>query len=207
MPPPPALPYYPADPLPGTTPRPRALFVDRWGTLLGANMESPSTPVMPEHFTPRAVEALFRASQDGWTIYLIGNEDAVARGSVTDAEWKGFERELLTFLAGYGVRVQRCYACLDDPEHGAGRHKRDSVYMLPNTGAMYHAMQHDGVELDRSWVIGDGALELVAGWRAGCRLAIVGGRERLAESELLVEPELETPDLATAIALVLRSEC
>lgn len=206
MPPPPSTPFLPSDPLPGTTPRPRALFIDRWGTLLDEPPDGTPPAVTSERFSPRAVEALFRASQDGWTIYLIGNEDAVARGQVDDDDWSRFERELLAFLADYGVRVERCYACLDDPEHGHGRHKRDSVYMLPNTGAMYHAMQHDGVELDRSWVIGDGALELVAGWRAGCHLAAVGGRERISESELSVEPEIETPDLASAIALVLRRE-
>lgn len=206
MPPPHASRPRPHDPLPGTVPRPRGLFIDRWGTLLAPPCDQDPPGLASEHFTPRALETLFRASQDGWAIYLIGNEDAVARGAMSDAAWSAFEADLLAFLASYGVRVQRNYACLDDPEHGKGRHRRDSVYMLPNTGAMYHAMQHDGVELGRSWVIGDGVLELVAGWRAGCHLAVVGGRERLAESALSVEPELETPDLAGAIASVLQMD-
>jgi histidinol phosphatase-like enzyme len=162
--------------------------------------------VAAEAFTPRALEALFRACQDGWSIYLIGNEEDVALGKLSDARWEAFERELLAFLGSYGVRVQRNYACLDDPLRGKGRHKRDSVYLLPNTGAMYHARQHDGVDLQKSWVIGDGVLELVAGWRAGCRLAGVGSSGRLEAGELAVEPELFRPDLASVLAEVLRPE-
>jgi hypothetical protein len=62
----------------------------------------------------------------------------------------------------------------------------------------------DGVDLHRSWVIGDGVLELVAGWRAGCRIAGIGSRSRLEEGELSVEPELLCPDLASVLAELLR---
>ena len=66
-------------PLEGTEGPRRALFVKRWGTLL-----APTSPgalrFSPELLVPGAVEALFRASQAGWWIYLLGNEDGVAHG-------------------------------------------------------------------------------------------------------------------------------
>lgn len=190
-------------PLPGTESRPRGLFVDRWGTLLELPPEGFVASFGEARFTPRAVDALFRASNAGWRIYLIGNEDAVADGRLSDAAWKRFEAELLAHLAGMGVRVRRNYACLDDPERGKGAHRRDSVYHLPNTGAMYHAMQHDGIELGRSWVVGDSALELAAGWRSGCRLAGVRTGLGQRSDEISVEPEVCAEHLADFVSELL----
>jgi D-glycero-D-manno-heptose 1,7-bisphosphate phosphatase len=196
-------------PLPGTEPRPRGLFVDRWGALLQRTDQGYAARFEPELLAPGALDALFRAGNAGWTVYLIGNEDAVARGRIADGTWKRFEEQLLEHLASYGVRVERNYACLDHPEHGKGRHKRDSVYLLPNTGAMYHAMQHDGIALERSWVIGEASIALVAGWRAGCHVAGIEAGDAAPDAqgeELQVEPEVRAESLAEVLAALLRQE-
>jgi D-glycero-D-manno-heptose 1,7-bisphosphate phosphatase len=193
-------------PLPGTEARPRALFVDRWGTLLQPPEQGSEARFDPALFVAKAVDALFRASHAGWSVYLIGNEEAVACGRVSDGAWMRFEESLLAHLAAYGVRVGRSYACLDHPEQGKGRHKRDSVFLLPNTGAMYHAMQHDGIALGKSWVIGDSTPELVAGWRSGCHVAGVRTGNALGDLALSVEPELVGDHLAAVVTDLLRQE-
>lgn len=188
-------------PLPGTEPPVRALFVDRWGTLLAAPEGGRLPRFEPSLFLPGAVDALFRACQAGWLVYLIGNEDAVARGRASDQAWEQFEQQLVAHLLGQGVPVRRSYACLDHPE-GKGRHRRRSVFQLPDTGLLYHAQQMDGVVLHESWVLGDGPLELAAGSRAGCHL----GRVRVpadVRDDLHVDAELFAADLPAALDEVL----
>ena len=182
--------FGPHAPLPGTETPNRALFIDRWGTLLEQPEKGWCARFKEAEFTPGALESLFRAHQAGWKIYLLGNEDAVARGRISDSTWERFEADLLQALSSYGIPVRRNYACLDDPQNGKPPHDKDSVFMLPNTGAMYHAKQHDGIDLERSWVIGDSTIELAAGWRAGCRLAAVRSGVALADCELDVQPEI-----------------
>lgn len=182
--------FGPGAPLPGTESPSRALFIDRWGTLLATPEKGWCARFKDAELTPGALESLFRAHQAGWKIYLIGNEEAVAKGRISDSTWERFEAEMLTALSSYGIPVARNYACLDDPLGGKPPHDKDSVFMLPNTGAMYHAKQHDGIDLERSWVIGDSTLELAAGWRAGCRLAAVRSGVALADCELDVQPEI-----------------
>jgi histidinol phosphatase-like enzyme len=148
------------------------------------------------------VDALFRAVQAGWTIYLIGNEDAVARGHAPESAWKAFEERLLLQLGAAGVVVERNYACLVDPEHGVGDRCQDSVFLLPNTGAMYHARQHDGTHLGESWVIGDSSIELAAGWRAGCRTAGVRTGQALSDGVLEVDLDLLAADLTCVVDLL-----
>jgi histidinol phosphatase-like enzyme len=192
-------------PIPGTVPPPRGLFVDRWGTLLEASGDA-IPAFAPELVGRAALDALFRVSRAGWRVYLIGNEDAVAHGRSDDAAWKAFESALLAHLRAHGVAVQRCYSCVDDPEHGRGAHKKDSVFRLPDTGIFFHAAQGDGVSLRQSYVIGDSTLEIAAGLRAGCKTIGVATGAACGDGALAVEPDVRTGTLVEALNLFLGSE-
>ncbi len=192
-------------PIPGTTRAPRGLFVDRWGTLLCTPARGYATVPAEIAFPKGILEALFRAGRAGWRIYLLGNEPAVADGRLDDAAWEAVDRHVLGTLAGAGVPIARSYVCLDHPQGVAG-HCSDSVYFLPNTGAFYHAAHNDGVDLAKSWVIGDSTVELVAGWRSGCRLAGVRTGMALADATFHVEPEVVGDDLGEVLELLLSLE-
>ena len=107
-------------------------------------------------------------------------------------------------LASAGVVVTRDYSCAIHPE-GVGAFCGDSVYQLPNTGAFYHAAHEDGVQLDRSWVVGDSTLELAAGWRAGVRLAAVRTGQGLEDRALHVEPEMWGQDLCEVLSTLVQA--
>ena len=192
----------PYAPLDGTTRAPRALFIGRWGTLL----------MLPESgvvrtpdcvcFFPGVLETLFRAHRAGWLLYLIGNEDGVSNGEVGLEEWKAIEARLMSQLRSAGIPVRQNYTSVNSPD-GLDEHRLDSVYLLPNTGAFYHASHTDGVDLERSWVIGDTTLELVAGWRAGCHQAGVRTGRGIQDGAFQVDPEFVADDLVAAIGELL----
>jgi len=193
----------PFAPLPGTTARPRGLFIDRWGTLLqmpeaGRGKESPELS-----FVEGAVDALFRATRLGWRIYLIGNEELVGQGESGARHRDTIQTAMLETLAGAGVAVTRDYTCIQHPL-GKARFQGDSVYLLPNTGAFYHAAHTDGIQLPKRWVIGDSTLELVAGWRSGCRQAGVRTGLALSDRTFGVDPEFMAETLAEAVMILLR---
>jgi len=195
--------FLPFPPLKGTGMPPAALFIDRWGTLLQPTQRGPARNPDQVTFLPGAADALFRASRAGWTIYLLGNEDQVARGQQSQKSWLAVEEAILEGLRSMGVAVAGSYACLDDPEHGRGKRRRESVFRLPNTGAFYHAAHVDGIDLRRSWVIGDSSLELAAGWRSGCQTAGVRTGQALQDGHLALDPDLLVADLAAAVNNIL----
>lgn len=197
--------HSPFSPLPGSGPPPRGLFIDRWGTLLELPEPGFVSRFEDARFTPGAVDALFHASQAGWNLYLIGNEDSVSSGQLELETWQGFEAELLDHLRSHGVPIKRCYACTDDPE-AKPPHNQDSVFFLPKTGTLYHAAQVDGINLDQSWVIGDSSLELVAGWRASCRLAGVRTGLAVQDGMFPVDPEILADDLSGVLREVASGE-
>jgi D-glycero-D-manno-heptose 1,7-bisphosphate phosphatase len=186
----------------------RGIFVSRDGGLVLAEAAA-KRPKNGIECSERALQLLFRAGQRGWNLYLIGNEDGVAKGRVADAAWEEYEARLREKLAGEGIVLVRHYACLDHPK-GKGKHRRDSVFRFPNTGALFHAAQEDGIELRESWLLSSDVDELAAGWRAGCRTGRVGSscskaasKEAEDPSELEVEADLVAEDLASALAELL----
>ena len=181
------------------------MFIDRWGTLLLPPPEGFAREPGQLVFVDGVTEALFRASRAGWRLYLLGNEDSVWTGKLEPEAWERVEASLLERLSGAGISIARNYACLDHPE-GIPGHQKDSVYLLPNTGAFYHAHHTDGVELKRSWVIGDSTLELVAGWRSGCRLAGVRTGQGLADGGFHVDPAVVCRDLPELVGTLLALE-
>lgn len=195
----------PFRPIPGSGPPQRGLFIDRWGTLLDLPETGPVTSFDPDQLVPGAIDALFHAGQAGWKLYLLGNEEDVAFGRLPLERWQAFERDLLEHLRSHGVSIRRSYACTDHPR-GKAPHDKDSVFLLPNTGCLYHASQVDGVVLGESWVVGDSTLELVAGWRAGCRLAAVSTGLAGVDGEFPVDPELWAADLPAALREVTSGE-
>jgi D-glycero-D-manno-heptose 1,7-bisphosphate phosphatase len=194
----------PFAPLPGTRPAPRGLFVSLWGTLATPAGAGPARRFQEAEFTLGAVNALFRACQAGWLIYLLGNQPAVARGKVSEAEWHELERAILAHLAEHGVRVERTYFCIDDPVGGVRGRRKDSVYRLPNTGPFYHAVHTDRIELRRSWVLGDTTEVLVAGWRAGLRMVGLRSGAGLADAAFEVTPDFHAADLREAVTELLQ---
>jgi histidinol phosphatase-like enzyme len=155
-------------------------------------------------FHPRVLELLFRASQAGWNVYVVGNVESVARGRVTDAVWERFDEAFLGHLKGQGIAVTRNYVCLDHPA-GKPPHDKDSVFLFPNTGCLYHAAQEDGIELRESWLVSDDVLELAAAWRAGVRVAAVDPIGARSESDLQVEPNIVARAPSAAILEILAS--
>ncbi|MDA1265669.1 MAG: hypothetical protein O2816_11375 [Planctomycetota bacterium] len=191
--------------LPGSGHPARGLFIDRWGTLLELPEQGYVSRFEDACFTPGTLDALFHAGQAGWNLYLIGNESSVALGQQSMESWLQFEQDLLEHMRSHGVPIRRNYACTDDPE-GVPPHIKDSVFCLPNTGGLYHAAQVDGIILDQSWVIGDSSLELVAGWRASCRLAGVRTGMAVKDGNFPVDPEILAEDLATVLHEVTSGE-
>jgi len=189
----------------------RGIFVSRDGGLVLPDTGK-ARPKGGIECCARALRFLFRAGQRGWNLYLIGNEDGVAKGHVTDAAWQEYEARLRAQLSGEGIALVRHYACLDHPK-GKGKHRRDSVFRFPNTGALFHAAQEDGIELRESWLLSSDVDELAAGWRAGCRTGRVGrsgsmtnSKDADTGSDLEVEADLMAEDLASLLAELLASD-
>lgn len=185
-------------------PPPRGVFVDVLGTLVEPIEDGTHFPSFEDvRFYEGVLDGLFKVTQAGWNLYLIGNVPSVAFGHQSAEAWAAFQTALHAHMATQGIKLTRDYSCIDHPEGVKGQEK-DSVYRLPGTGAMHHAAQMDGISLSLSWVLGDRTVDMVTGWRAGCRVAGVQTGDSMGDGEFQVEPELVGRTAAGVLAEIAR---
>ena len=195
----------PFAPIPGTSPSPRGLFIKRNGALTDPPPEGFAPSPEKLKFYDGAVEALFRATRAKWNLYIIGNAEAVAFGRQPAPEFERVQASFVQHLQSFGVHIERDYTCCDHPE-GVRGHQNDSVYLLPNTGPFFHAAHTDGIDLSKSWVVADETTALVAGWRAGLRIASVGTGLGAADGVYDVESEYHARDFASLVHELLAAQ-
>jgi len=181
-----------------------ALFVDRDGTLNEMVYDDThglfDSPRRPEQvrLRPGAAEFLRAAREAGLEIVVVTNQPGLARGSLTPEQLEAVHKRLAGLLAAGGARWDAVYVCPHHPSV-AGCDCRK-----PRPGLLLRAARERGLDLTRSWMVGDGLVDVGAGRAAGCRTVLVT-RLKLEQIERFLsfdgaEPDLIVPSLAEAAA-------
>ena len=102
----------------------------------------------------------------GFKIVIVTNQSGIGRGYFTEEDFWAVQHELEEQL-GPGV-IDGTYFCADTPQNGSGRRK-------PNPGMLLEAARELGIDLTRSYMVGDKASDTEAGRRAGVRATILFG--------------------------------
>lgn len=148
----------------------RAVFFDRDGTLM-EEVNYCSDPAKVRVFTG-IPEALRRLRNAGWRVFVITNQAGIGRGIFTEEQYQAVQREFLRQL-GNGL-VDASYYCPDPPGVPSTRRK-------PEPGMVLEAAADFGIDLGASYFIGDKAIDIECGRRAGTGgiLVLTGyGREQ-----------------------------
>lgn len=180
----------------------RAVFIDRDGTL---NVEKEYLS-RPEEFefipgAPAAVRALRAA---GYRVVVVTNQSGVARGYFGAEAVEALHRHIQQLLRGFETGIDAFYYCPHHPTQGVGAYRVDCECRKGRPGMLLQAARELGLDLARSYMVGDKAADVEAGVRAGCRAILVAtgyGREELAAARLW-QPLL-ADDLAAAARLIL----
>lgn len=138
-----------------------ALFIDRDGTL----MEEVDHCCDPAHVRvyPGAAEALTRARALGWATIIITNQSGIGRGYFTIEQFHSVQEEVYRQL---GHTIDASYMAPDLPGSKSPRRK-------PAPGMILEAAAIHGVDLTRSFMIGDKQIDIECGANAGVRTILV----------------------------------
>jgi D-glycero-D-manno-heptose 1,7-bisphosphate phosphatase len=166
-----------------------ALFVDRDGTLM-VEVDHCHDPADVRAY-PGAAEALARARSLGWAVIIITNQSGIGRGYFTVEQFESVQKELISQLDG---NIDASYMAPDLPGMGSTRRK-------PAPGMILEAAEDHGIDLKRSFMIGDRNFDIECGRNAGVRTILVEtgyGKEHLGcGADFLV------PTVTEAVHLVL----
>ena len=115
-------------------------------------------------FAPRAVRLL---NALGLRVVVVTNQSGVARGYFTEELLGEVHRRLEEGLSRGGVAVDAIYYCPHLPSGGECECRK------PGAGMLRRAERELGVDLARSWVVGDMITDVEMGRRVGARTILL----------------------------------
>ncbi len=137
-----------------------ALFLDRDGTLV-EDVGYPGDPGQVR-LLPGAAAALRRLARARFARVIVSNQSGVGRGLFSRAEAEAVHAEVLRRFAEVGVSFDGAYYCYHAPDDGCACRK-------PAPGLLLRAAAELGLDLGRSYMVGDKPIDVAAGAAAGCR--------------------------------------
>lgn len=140
------------------------VFLDRDGTL----NPDPGYIRSPDQFElfPGVSEALARLKRAGARLIIVTNQSGVARGFLSREDLDAVHMKLKHLLGRAGVAIDAIYFCPHHPDDGCECRK-------PNRGMIDQAVRECGVNLDRSYLIGDHLRDIELAKRVGARSILV----------------------------------
>jgi D-glycero-D-manno-heptose 1,7-bisphosphate phosphatase len=177
-----------------------AVFVDRDGTI--AEEVGYLNHVSRFRMFPFVAAALLRLNEAGYPVIVVSNQSGVARGYFPEELLQEVTQRMMQLLSETGAKVDAVYYCPHAPSENC-------LCRKPKTGMLERAVQEHGIDLQRSFVVGDRYLDIELARNAGARGVFV--RTGYGEGELAwhatkwpVPPHFVAEDLAQATDWILR---
>ncbi len=171
-----------------------AAFLDRDGVLNARPPEHDYVrSVAGFRWLAGAAEGAARLAQAGYVLAVVSNQRGVARGLVEPQTLTAIEREIQAGLGLLGSRIEAFRYCIHDLDDACDCRK-------PAPGMLLSLADELGLDLARSWMIGDSESDVRAGHAAGCATALVGDATQVHTID--PPPELVAPSLLGVSELI-----
>jgi D-glycero-D-manno-heptose 1,7-bisphosphate phosphatase len=122
---------------------------------------------------PWSVDAVRLVNRAGYAAVVVTNQAGVARGYYPESLVHEVNASLRASMEGGGARLDGVFVCLHHPSVGEPPYRQDCECRKPRPGLVRRAEKELGLDLARSWVIGDRHGDLQLAWNVGARAALV----------------------------------
>ena len=183
-----------------------AVFLDRDGTLLeeAGYLDRLERLV----FFPYSLEAMRLLNRAGYAVVIITNQSGVGRGLYEEAFVHRAHEAMDERVRAAGARIDGYYYCPHHPEAEVEKYRRDCDCRKPGPGMLRQAAADLGLDIARSFTVGDKWTDVQAGGAAGARGILVRtgyGRSSEAAPQRPLEPAAIVDDVIAATAWILRN--
>lgn len=191
----------------------RAVFLDRDGTLI-ENVPYLSDP-SAVRLSASGAEALRRLRSLGFLLVVVTNQSGIARGVFDENVLPEIHGRVAELLSLEGASVDAFYHC---PHGPAEEGFPGCQCRKPAPGMGLRASEELGIDLGRSWMIGDAPCDYEFAVNCGCRFVLVRtGRGKETEREISAFPAVRedeksgtmffvTEDLRAAAGIIEQAE-
>ncbi len=156
-----------------------AVFLDRDGTII-RQVELLHKPSQINIF-PLAARAIKLFNKLGYLVVVVTNQPVVARGMIGPKEVDHIHAVLIDRLGKRGAKIDAVYYCPHHPLANIEKYRTVCKCRKPAPGMLLRAAKEHGIDLKKSFLIGDSTQDVLAGNRAKVRIILVrtghGGKD------------------------------
>jgi D-glycero-D-manno-heptose 1,7-bisphosphate phosphatase len=192
----------------------RLALLDRDGTLIDV-VRDEETGVITTAFHPSqvrilagVVEGLRALSDAGYLLAIVTNQPGPAKGHVTRGAVERTNAALVQVLAAHGIRIAHVAVCMHHPQGGEGGDPQligPCACRKPKPGLLLDSMQSLGARPDRTWMIGDSAVDVEAARAAGVRAGLLFADNRCELCPLREGPKVIPDCTASELNALVRA--
>jgi D-glycero-D-manno-heptose 1,7-bisphosphate phosphatase len=148
-----------------------AVFLDRDGTLIEEagyinRLES-------LRLFPWSLDAVRLLNRGGFRVIVVTNQAGVARGYFGDAFVRRAHEHLASAIRASGGEVDGFYHCPHHPDAVVAEYRKSCDCRKPAPGMLLEAAREHGLDLARSYAIGDRWHDIQAAQKAGATAVMV----------------------------------
>jgi D-sedoheptulose 7-phosphate isomerase len=188
-----------------------AIFVDRDGVInshvYNAEFGTVDSPNSPEEFTLNAgvTEAIREFNRLGFVVIVTSNQPGIAKGQMTPAVLQQITIKMQDGIAAGGGKLDAVYYCVHHPDAAVPAYRVRCDCRKPLPGMLLCAARDWNIDLSRSYMIGDGIIDIAAGRSAGTRTIFIGDMKLYVCDEFRrhgVSPDSTASDLLAAARII-----
>ena len=153
----------------------KAIFLDRDGTInkyVGFLRKEEEFELLSG-----VAEAVKKINKSGYLAVVVTNQPVIARGEVTFEGLETIHNKMETLLGKEGAYLDGIYFCPHHPHSGyegeVKELKIDCDCRKPKPGMLLKAAEDLNIDLNQSYMVGDGENDIKAGKAAGCKTVLL----------------------------------
>jgi D-glycero-D-manno-heptose 1,7-bisphosphate phosphatase len=166
-----------------------AVFLDRDGTI-NTDVGYLNHPDQLE-LIPRSGLAIKLLNEAGFKTVVITNQAGIAKGLLQEEILPEIHNRLSHLLDKEDARIDAFYYCPHHPEAAVEQYRIDCQCRKPFPGMILHAAEDLGIDVTRSFVIGDKSCDIELAHNVGAKAIMV--MTGYGETELVRHTEAKLP--------------
>ncbi len=179
-----------------------AIFLDRDGTVI--RQVELLTEISKVKILSGVAKAIKRFNESGFLVITVSNQPVISRGLVSPEGIKKMDKVIVSRLLKQGARIDDSYFCPHHPNATLKKYRKRCGCRKPGWGMLRKASREWGINLKKSWMIGDALIDVVTGKRAGIKTILVKtgpGHSRL-DKMYKVKPDFTAKNLIEAAKII-----
>ncbi len=168
----------------------RGVFLDRDGVInpyvYNSEFGTVDSPANPQEFTllPGVGEAIKQLNHLGFLVIVVSNQPGIAKGRFSKALLDGMTRKMEDLVRASGGKIDGVYYCLHHPQASLVEYRMTCDCRKPAPGMLLQGAADWRLELKKSYMVGDGIVDILAGQAAGTTTILISPRKNYVCDEL-----------------------